>query len=183
MRHFMVAAVFLPVVTMFTAGSAHAQCPVNLAGNPLGALTGTWGFKLQGFVSSTDVVGVGVGANGAINDATRLPSIALPITINRFVAIIGTFTATNGTTARSPIVPLGTLTLNVTVNLDGQLTTGPANGSFTVNGDCSGGTLDLGLGYTGLDRFQFIFINGSTELYLVNADSRFSVIGEAKKAP
>jgi hypothetical protein len=182
MRHFMLAAVFLPVATMFTAGSAHAQCPATLGGNPLGALTGTWGFKLQGFTSSTNVLGVGGESNTA---TTRLQSLEIPlvVTSNRFVAIIGTFTATNGTTARSPVVPLGTLTLTVTVNLDGQLTTGPATGSFTINSDCSGGTLDLGLGTTGLDSFQFIFINGSTELYLVNTNSRFSVIGEAKKAP
>ena len=176
MRHFIVAAVFLPVATMLTAGLAHAQCPATLAGNPLGALTGTWGFKLQGFTSSTNVLGVGAGFNAD----TTIPYV---ITSNRFVAVIGTFTATNGTTARSPIVPQGTLTLTVTVNLDGQVTTGPATGSFTINADCSGGTLHLGLGDTGLDSFQFIFINGSTELYLVNADSRFSIIGEAKKAP
>jgi hypothetical protein len=179
MRQFTLAAVCLPVTIMMFTAPAYAQCPVSLIGNPLAALTGTWGFKLQGFSATTSSSGGGRPASSFRTE----PGFSSSTTSNAFVAIIGNFTASNGTTSRSPTIPQGALTVTETLNLNGGVNSGTSGGSFTINFDCSGGTLNLGSGTTGLDSYQFIFVNGFTQMYLLSTDSSFTIVGEAKLVP
>jgi hypothetical protein len=90
-------------------------------------------------------------------------------------AAAGYFTASikNGTQ--------GVLTITDTVNRGGDIGGATAgNGIYTITPGCTGGTLFI-YGTSTPQNFNFYFVNGDTELYLISGDGGVTVYGEANK--
>ena len=156
------AFVCLLVATFFTL-PAQAQCTIT--GSPAFALNGgasaTWAYKLTGFNTNC-------------------------ISAFAFVSAVARFTASVGTTPRAPTVQQGIVASSISINNNGTsyTTLMPVTGSFQIDTDCAGGTIQLASGTNSatVRSVRFVFAAAGTKLLLMSSDNDGVVLtGEAAR--
>ncbi len=106
---------------------------------------------------------------------------------------VGVLTLSEGVSRNGSAVPIGLVTGNVTLMNFGSspVIQSPITGNYTVDPDCSGGTISFG-GAAGLPlTFQYVFVNpaelgfffgaGFTEIYMLSLNGANPAVGHAKK--
>lgn len=133
------------------------MAPMASAQCPLSTFVGTWGYHAEAisFVPP------------------NIQGFFYAASAGRFAASVATDRAGNS---------YGLLTTVDTTSKTGEiLRLEQGSGKFQLNPDCSGGTIVFTGTSSGLANFDFYFVNGGTEIYMVGTDVGTIKTGTAKK--